>query len=354
MSTTYSIKSLLDNQYVSGTLIVFLIVYASMIAPKLPERILKLFDHILVKLVMLFLIVYLMKKNVTVALVASIALVVTVIALDNLNFTIKFNNEMMEIVGSNISSESDNLSGCNCKTLNDIQPTTEEGYLVMSEIKQAVENGELNPNFAHFLGHDVLKCETENIPVLMSKTEEGQIKMDEITKAEDTGVINTEEAKILAAKVVVNEAVAIQTNTNSIKTERMTSISLLNSPTITNVPSEMPNLTPFVESVESVESVELVRPSLATPTITAPSKEVHPVVQEMVKDVLKIKEDETMRRGGVAPSPEEIISICASVLNDYKKSPKCGTDCAKQSESVSEDYNVIAVDYDESTYSFLE
>jgi hypothetical protein len=292
-------------------------VYASMIAPKLPEKILKLFDYVLVKLVMLFLIVYLMKKNVTVAIVASIALIVTIMALDKL----KFGNEMMQIVGSNISSESDDLAACNCKTLNDIKPSTEEGYLVMSEIKQAVKNGELDANFAHFLGHDLLNCETNNVPVLMSKTQEGQVKLDEIAKAEDEGVINTEEAKILAAKLVVDEAVSIQQN--SLKNETMVNVATDNQPSL-------------------------------LPSVSSSVDEVNPVVQEMVQEVLLMKQDETMRRGGVPPSPDEVVSMCASVLNDYKKSPQCGSDCSRQSESVTEDYNVVATDYDESNYSFLE
>ena len=48
----------LDNPYVSGALIVFLIVYASMAAPRLPMYVAKLFDYTLVKLLMFFLWVF--------------------------------------------------------------------------------------------------------------------------------------------------------------------------------------------------------------------------------------------------------------------------------------------------------
>lgn len=86
--------SFLDNEYISGALIIFLIVYASYAAPQLPPYILKLFDNPLFKLLIFFLIVYSAKKNPTVALVAAVGLMVTIHALNKL----KLDQMMMRAV----------------------------------------------------------------------------------------------------------------------------------------------------------------------------------------------------------------------------------------------------------------
>lgn len=84
----------LDNPYVSSFLTVFLVVYASSIAPKLPEYYAKFFDNIFVKFLMFFLIVFLSKKNATLALISSIALIISIMTLNK----IKINKEMMKII----------------------------------------------------------------------------------------------------------------------------------------------------------------------------------------------------------------------------------------------------------------
>ena len=72
----------LKNNYISGILIILLVVYSSMIAPMLPYQTLKFFDSWIVKLIALFLIVYLSLHNATVALIASIAVLVSIFALN--------------------------------------------------------------------------------------------------------------------------------------------------------------------------------------------------------------------------------------------------------------------------------
>lgn len=83
-----------DNEYVTGALTIFLIVYASYAAPKLPPYILKLFDNPLFKLLIFFLIVYTAKKNPTVAIIAAVALMVSIHALNKL----KLDEMMMALV----------------------------------------------------------------------------------------------------------------------------------------------------------------------------------------------------------------------------------------------------------------
>ena len=71
-----------DNEYVSAGLTLFLIVYAAYAAPRLPGSILRLFDYTLVKLLMFFMIVYMARRNPTVAIIAAIGLMVTLHALN--------------------------------------------------------------------------------------------------------------------------------------------------------------------------------------------------------------------------------------------------------------------------------
>jgi hypothetical protein len=58
---------------------------------------------------------------------------------------------------------------------------------------------------------------------------------------------------------------------------------------------------------------------------------------DLAEEVLRRKNEETARRGGVQPSPEEIKQLCASVLEEYKGSPTCGSDCVRQNGNVDYD-----------------
>lgn len=75
-----------NNQYVSTALIIFLILYAGLAAPKLPSYMLVLFDNLIFKFVIFFLIAYMAKQNPTVAVLSAIALMVTLQALNKLDF----------------------------------------------------------------------------------------------------------------------------------------------------------------------------------------------------------------------------------------------------------------------------
>jgi hypothetical protein len=80
-----------NNQYILVALSLFLIIYASYIAQKLPTYILKLFDNTFFKLLIFFFIVYLAKKNSTIAIIASVGLIITIQSLNKfqMNQTIK-------------------------------------------------------------------------------------------------------------------------------------------------------------------------------------------------------------------------------------------------------------------------
>jgi DNA replication initiation complex subunit (GINS family) len=70
--------SFLENEYVSSYLIVLLVIYGSMVAPKIPPTMINLFKHSWFKFLVIFLIAYLFspKKSAVTALVTAILLLV--------------------------------------------------------------------------------------------------------------------------------------------------------------------------------------------------------------------------------------------------------------------------------------
>lgn len=74
----------LDNKYVSGMVKVFLVLYASLVAPKLPAGLVKLFQNPAFKVLVLFLIVYVGMKDPTVALLVAVGFTVSMVTLNKL------------------------------------------------------------------------------------------------------------------------------------------------------------------------------------------------------------------------------------------------------------------------------
>lgn len=110
-NTVKGYLSFLDNEYVSAGLALFLVLYASLAAPKLPASVAHLFDNLLFKLLVFFLIVYVSRKNVTIAIIASVAVMVSLMTLNKL----KFLQETMEGgVVADDSEELTTLTGCKC------------------------------------------------------------------------------------------------------------------------------------------------------------------------------------------------------------------------------------------------
>ena len=90
LSETFNLEILdrlefLDNEFVSAGLSLFLLMYAGMAAPQLPQYITVMFNNIVVRIVTLFLVVYMSSKNATIALVTAIGLVLLVQFLNKYN-----------------------------------------------------------------------------------------------------------------------------------------------------------------------------------------------------------------------------------------------------------------------------
>lgn len=362
----------LDNPYVSGALTIFLIVYASMAAPKLPHHIAKLFDYTLFKLLMFFLIVYISKKNATVALVAAVALMVSIMTLDR----IKVGAEMMTIVkGEGKKKVRLGNCSCDCDDVNlddgDNVAQTSDGKLVVDEVKVAVAQGVLHPAVASAVIQKVVANESEGKEVLVASTKEGAQRMVAVAKAQASGTLSASDAKQIAAKIIVHEAVmrskveevqheeASAINPNVVKTQDAKAVV-----TEVNKAIAAGNIHPAVAVavVKKVASNEAEgKPVLAATTqegvqrlasvakaqsngalnaeearqlaakivvneaiVKAKSEganrsEEHVNIADLAEEVIRRKQEETARRG-VAPNSAELRQISAEVLANYKKS----------------------------------
>ena len=68
----------LDNKYMSSGLTLFLVLYAGLAAPQLPERIAELFENEIFKLFIMFMIAYMSTKDTTVALLVAIGFAISI------------------------------------------------------------------------------------------------------------------------------------------------------------------------------------------------------------------------------------------------------------------------------------
>lgn len=87
----------LNNEYVSTALIIFFVVYASLAAPKLPNNVAKLFNTTWFRFFVFFAIAYIARQNASVAVIAALAVIVTLQTANKLSM----NNDMKKMVKEN-------------------------------------------------------------------------------------------------------------------------------------------------------------------------------------------------------------------------------------------------------------
>ena len=75
--TTNKAKKVLENKYVYSTIMLFLVMYGSLAAPKLPDFISSWFENPIIRLVLLFLIAFISSKDYSVALIVALGVSVT-------------------------------------------------------------------------------------------------------------------------------------------------------------------------------------------------------------------------------------------------------------------------------------
>lgn len=71
------IDMILANPYISGALLLFLVLYSSMARPSMPDWVAKLFENPLFRLLIMFLIAFTATKNTSVALMVSLTFMIT-------------------------------------------------------------------------------------------------------------------------------------------------------------------------------------------------------------------------------------------------------------------------------------
>ena len=108
---TSGMNKLYSNNIARATIGLFLILYTGLIAPKLPKSILKIIDNYFVKAIIIFFIAFMGKQNKTIAIISTIAFLVTIQAINKMKISEKFtDNQFMN---------SDNLDNANFKELDD-------------------------------------------------------------------------------------------------------------------------------------------------------------------------------------------------------------------------------------------
>jgi hypothetical protein len=94
-SNANKMLSFLDNEHVSSALSLFLVLYAGMAAPQLPERVARLFENTLFRILIFFLIAYTARKNASVAAIAAVGLMVSLQTLNRYDI----NRSLNKVVG---------------------------------------------------------------------------------------------------------------------------------------------------------------------------------------------------------------------------------------------------------------
>merc|ERR1712188_184251 len=71
------LRSVYSNKTANAVIGLFLVLYASLAAPKLPRSVAKIFGNKVFKMVFLFLVAYMSSRNVSVAIIAAVALIIS-------------------------------------------------------------------------------------------------------------------------------------------------------------------------------------------------------------------------------------------------------------------------------------
>ncbi len=132
--------SIIDtNEYVSTGLILFLILYAGMAAPKLSPQFAALFDNPVVKFVILFFIAYMANRNPAISVIIAIGLMVSLYTLSNY----KMNMKLKDLV---YRTEMAFQRQAVMQRQNNMQAKNEsQGVSVSAENLNELQNGKMDP-----------------------------------------------------------------------------------------------------------------------------------------------------------------------------------------------------------------
>jgi hypothetical protein len=160
-----------QNEYISAGVSLLLVLYASLAAPQLPDGIVKLFDNTFVKLIIFFLIVYIAKKDPNIALISTVAVMVTLQTLNKVDFNKQLSNIYSTIMYGKVEGmdeksnpgtmlvEGDAISKIDEDTLNEIANETASCEKTMSY------RNEFYPQYVNMKPDVYLARDTEQEPV---------------------------------------------------------------------------------------------------------------------------------------------------------------------------------------------
>jgi hypothetical protein len=292
--------SFLDNEYVNAGLSLFLILYAGMVAPKLPNFLVKLFDNYIFKLLAFFLIVYLSKKDVTLAIIAAVAVMVSIMALNK----IKLNENMASVMSE------ENGCNCNCKC-NCSDCVCSDGSTAMPRqvVPQEMENEVANSSPVMAVSEEPLVMEQrfpiDNNLMMSGVPDVTGVSQEEVmggvASIESDEVVGTEESP---ASVDFSELESTDSSLAS-QEEAM----LAQQPMVTLQEESSNSVGGGYESVseESAEEVQVEQ------EIMNLGEEAN---QAMVEEVMQIKAAEEAKGNSV--TPEKLQFICKCVLQKHK------------------------------------
>ena len=110
------VNNFLRNDYVTAVIALFVVLYASNVAPKLPEFITELFNNPVFRVFILFLVAYIANKNPAAALLMSIAFMVTMNVVNRQEVEESFLDIIDTFTGGETGAACDGVSIDSCKS----------------------------------------------------------------------------------------------------------------------------------------------------------------------------------------------------------------------------------------------
>ena len=163
----------LDNQYINTGLKIFIGLYAALAAPQLPKSLANIMDHVLVRLVFAFLIVFMATKDPSMALLIAIAFVITLQTANKF----RLYNTSLSVSSPGETTWLPSAKDVNNKINQHIHPNGEEN-IEASVNDQETENASLPSNSVEQFVEEIEGAEVPSM-VKNSESIEGSFTSDE-------------------------------------------------------------------------------------------------------------------------------------------------------------------------------
>ena len=186
------LENILENQYVSTSLAVFLVLYGGLAAPKLPKSMTKLFGNPIFRMLIIFLIAYTSSKNHSIALVATIVLILIMqesndddepVEVSVTNNTVNVDSRSAAIITKkkfNMDEEESNSEGEVIHILKD-KSTITESQLVTSIINDEITKLQTNNKVSQNVEADTNAAEVvASTPSVVPEVEEPVVQQTKV------------------------------------------------------------------------------------------------------------------------------------------------------------------------------